>query len=146
MAYGEEALLRRALGLLQVASRLLRLRALERSLERMQEESLGGALLEGLILGEAEPERLFAFGFTEGVEWVLALGEPPAVPGRHRLAEERRREATLEPRRRTGAHLDRLGVPYLLTARGNRVAAMWQVHNPKKEAENLLAALLREAA
>ncbi|SDE82626.1 DNA-binding transcriptional regulator, PucR family [Thermus arciformis] len=141
VAYGEEGLLRRAFGLLQVASHLLRLRALERGLERMQEESLGGALLEGLILGEAEPERLFAFGFTEGVEWVLALVEPPAVPGRHRLAEEKRREATLELRRRAGAYLDRLGVPYLLTARGNRVAAMWQVHNPRREAEALLEAL-----
>lgn len=107
----------------------------------MQEETLGGALLEGLILGEADPERLFAFGFVEGVEWVLALVEPPAVLGRHRLAEERRREATLELRRRVGAYLDRLGVPYLLTARGNRVAAMWQVHNPRREAEALLEAL-----
>lgn len=70
-----------------------------------------------------------------------ALVEPPAVPGRHRLAEERRREATLELRRRAGTFLDRLGVPYLLTTRGNRLAAMWQVHNPKKEAQSLLSAL-----
>lgn len=146
MAYGEEEDLLRAWGLLEVAARLLRLRARERSVERMQEETLGGALLEGLILGEADPERLFAFGFVEGVEWVLALVEPPAVLGRHRLAEERRREATLELRRRVGAYLDRLGVPYLLTARGNRVAAMWQVHNPRREAERLLQALPREAA
>ncbi|GAA6735020.1 helix-turn-helix domain-containing protein [Thermus oshimai] len=142
VAYGEEALLGRARGLLEVASRLLRLRGLERSLERMQEESLGAALLEGLILGEAEPERLFAFGFAEGVEWVLALAEPPPVPGRHRLAEERRREATLELRRRAGAFLDRLGVPYLLAPRGNRVVALWQVHHPGREAEGLLKALL----
>ena len=141
VAYGEEEDLLRAWGLLEVAARLLRLRARERSVERMQEETLGGALLEGLILGEADPERLFAFGFVEGVEWVLALVEPPAVLGRHRLAEERRREATLELRRRVGAYLDRLGVPYLLTARGNRVAAMWQVHNPRREAERLLQAL-----
>lgn len=66
VAYGEEEGLRQARGLLEVAARLLRVRALERSLERMREESLGGALLEGLILGEAEPDRLFAFGFTEG--------------------------------------------------------------------------------
>ena len=46
-----------------------------------------------------------------------------------------------ELRRRVGAYLDRLGVPYLLTARGNRVAAMWQVHNPRREAERLLQAL-----
>lgn len=141
VAYGEEEGLKRARGLLEVAARLLKVRALERSLERMREESLGGALLEGLILGEAEPERLFAFGFAEGVEWVLALVEPPAVPGRHRLAEERRREATLELRRRAGTYLDRLGVPYLLTVRGNRLAAMWQVHNPRKEAEGFLQAL-----
>ncbi|WP_243028877.1 PucR family transcriptional regulator [Thermus albus] len=141
VAYGETEALRQARGLLEVAARILRVRGLERSLDRMREESLGGALLEGLILGEAEPERLFAFGFTEGVEWVLALVEPPGVPGRHRLAEERRREATLELRRRAGTFLDRLGVPYLLTTRGNRLVAMWQVHNPKKEAESLLAAL-----
>lgn len=141
VAYGEEARLRAAWGVLEVAARLLTLRAQERALERMQEESLGGALLEGLILGEAEPERLFAFGFVEGVEWVLALLEPPSVPGRHRLAEERRREASLEFRRRAGAYLDRLGIPYLLTLRGNRVAALWQVHNPAKEVENLLKAL-----
>ncbi|RTG91615.1 PucR family transcriptional regulator [Thermus scotoductus] len=141
VAYGEEEGLRQARGLLEVAARLLRVRALERSLERMREESLGGALLEGLILGEAEPDRLFAFGFTEGVEWVLALVEPKAVPGRHRLAEEQRREATLELRRRAGTFLDRLGVPYLLTTRGNRLVAMWQVHNPKKEAQDLLSAL-----
>ncbi|WP_201738437.1 PucR family transcriptional regulator [Thermus thermamylovorans] len=140
-AYGPEETLHQARGLLEVAARLLRVRALERSLERMREESLGGALLEGLILGEAEPERLFAFGFAEGVEWVLALVEPPEVPGRHRLAEERRREATLELRRRAGTFLDRLGVPYLLTVRGNRVAAMWQVHSPRKEAQSLLQAL-----
>jgi hypothetical protein len=141
VAYGEEAPLRRARGLLEVAARLLRVRALERSLERMREESLGEALLLALVLGEAEPERLFAFGFTEGVEWVLGLLEPPSVPGRHRLAEERRREATLELRRLAGAYLDRLGVPYLLGVRGNRVLAMWQVHSPKKEAESLLKAL-----
>jgi hypothetical protein len=141
VAYGEEERLRGARGLLEVAARLLRVRALERSLERMREESLGEALLLALVLGEAEPERLFAFGFTEGVEWVLALVEPPSVPGRHRLAEERRREATLELRRLTGAYLDRLGVPYLLGARGNRVLAMWQVHSPRKEAESLLQAL-----
>lgn len=141
VAYGEEGERRRARGLLEVAARLLKVRALERSLERMREESLGGALLEGLILGEAESDRLFAFGFTEGVEWVLALVEPKAVPGRHRLAEERRREATLELRRRAGTFLDRLGVPYLLTIRGNRLVAMWQVHNPQKEAQSLLSAL-----
>ncbi|WP_018112276.1 PucR family transcriptional regulator [Thermus igniterrae] len=141
VAYGEEEVLGGVRGLLEVAARVLRVRALERSLERMQEESLGGALLEGLILGEAEPARLFAFGFAEGVEWVLSLVEPPEVPGRHRLAEERRREATLELRRRAGTYLDRLGVPYLLAVRGNRVAAMWQVHSPKREAESLLAAL-----
>ncbi|WP_234554802.1 PucR family transcriptional regulator [Thermus caliditerrae] len=140
-AFGDEEVLHQARGLLEVAARLLRVRALERSLERMREESLGGALLEGLILGEAEPERLFAFGFTEGVEWVLALLEPPEVLGRHRLAEERRREATLEIQRRAGTYLDRLGVPYLLAVRGNRVAAMWQVHTPRKEAEGLLQAL-----
>ncbi len=142
VAYGEEEALRRARGLLEVAARLLKVRSLERSLERMREESLGAALLEGLILGEAEAERLFAFGFAEGVEWVLALAEPPEVPGRHRLAEERRREATLELRRQAGAYLDRLGVPYLLATRGNRVAAMWQVHSPRKEAEGLLKALV----
>ncbi|AEV16290.1 hypothetical protein TCCBUS3UF1_12470 [Thermus sp. CCB_US3_UF1] len=141
VAYGEEEALGRARGVLEVAARLLKVRALERSLERMREESLGGALLEGLILGEADPSRLFAFGFAEGVEWVLALVEPPGVPGRHRLAEERRREATLELRRRAGDFLDRLGVPYLLAVRGNRVVAMWQVHSPKKEAEALLKAL-----
>jgi hypothetical protein len=141
VAYGEEGVLRTSRGLLEVAARLLRVRALEKSLERMQEESLGEALLLALVLGEAEPERLFAFGFTEGVEWVLALVEPPSVPGRHRLAEERRREAILELRRRSGAYLDRLGVPYLLGVRGNRVLAMWQVHSPKKEAESLLKAL-----
>ncbi|WP_022798738.1 PucR family transcriptional regulator [Thermus islandicus] len=141
VAYGEEGRFKRARGILEVATRLLRVRALERSLERMQEESLGGALLEALVLGEAEPERLFAFGFTEGVEWVLALLEPPSVLGRHRLAEERRREATLELRRRSGAFLDRLGVPYLLAVRGNRVVAMWQVHSPKREADALLQAL-----
>ncbi len=142
VAYGEEGALKRARGLLEVAARLLKVRSLEKSLERMREESLGAALLEGLILGEAEAERLFAFGFAEGVEWVLALAEPPEVPGRHRLAEERRREATLELRRQAGAYLDRLGVPYLLATRGNRVAAMWQVHSPKKEAEGLLKALI----
>ncbi|GGN03919.1 PucR family transcriptional regulator [Thermus composti] len=141
VAYGTEEALRRARGLLEVAARLLKVRSLEKSLERMREESLGGALLEALILGEADPGRLFAFGFAEGVEWVLALVEPPEVPGRHRLAEERRREATLELRRRAGAYLDRLGVPYLLAGRGNRVVAIWQVHSPRKEAEALLKAL-----
>ena len=57
VAYGEEEDLLRAWGLLEVAARLLRLRARERSVERMQEETLGGALLEGLILGEADPDR-----------------------------------------------------------------------------------------
>jgi hypothetical protein len=141
VAYGEVAALQRARGLLEVAARLLRVQSLERGLERLHEESLGGALLEGLILGEAEPERLFAFGFVEGVEWRLALIEAPQIAGHHRLAEVRRREATLALRRAAGGYLERLGIPYLLGVRGNRVAALWQVHSPEREAHGLLQAL-----
>ena len=141
VAYGPEARLEEARGLLELAARLLRLKGLERALERMQEESLGGVALEAVLLGEAEPERLRAFGIEETVEWVLALLEPPPVPGQHRLAEARRREATLELRRRAGGYLDRLGVPYLLGTRGNRVVALWQVHSEHKEALALLKAL-----
>lgn len=47
MAYGEEEDLLRAWGLLEVAARLLRLRARERSVERMQEETLGGPYWKG---------------------------------------------------------------------------------------------------
>lgn len=141
VAYGPKAQLEEARGLLELAARLLRLKDLERALERMQEESLGGVALEAVLLGEAEPERLRAFGIEETVEWVLALLEPPPVPGQHRLAEARRREATLELRRRAGGYLDRLGVPYLLGTRGNRVVALWQVHSEHREALALLKAL-----
>lgn len=139
VAYGEGERLNRVVGLLELAARLLRLRSRERSLERAQEESLGAAFLDELLLGEAEPERALAFGLQPGPALALALIEAPAPVGRHRLAETRRREVLVRLKQAAGAYLERLGVPYLLSGRGARAVVLWQVHDVAREVQGLLS-------
>ncbi|GEM86834.1 PucR family transcriptional regulator [Meiothermus granaticius] len=138
IAYGEAPALQRALPWLELAARLLRLRARERALERAQEENLGAAFLDELLLGEADLDRGFAFGFERGFSLRLALIEAPAPPGRHRLAEARRREILQGLKTSVGAYLERLGTPHLLSGRGTRAVVLWQSHDPAKEAQSLL--------
>ncbi|MER3483894.1 MAG: PucR family transcriptional regulator [Meiothermus sp.] len=138
IVYGDAAALDGVSPLLELASRMLRLRAMERRLERAQEESLGAAFLDELLLGEADLSRAFAFGFETGFSLVLGLVEAPAPLGRHRLAEARRREVLQELKTSVGAYLERLGTPYLLSGRGTRAVVLWQAHDAAKEARTLL--------
>lgn len=138
VAYAVESRLDDCMGTLELAARLLRLRSQERALERAKEESLGAAFLDELLLGEAEIARAATFGLEEGLPVMVALLEAPAPSGRHRLAEARRREALEALKRAAGAFLERRGVPYLLSGRGSRAVALWQVHQAQKEALALL--------
>ena len=141
VAYGHRAELERARGVLELAARLLKVRALEERVARAEEEGLRGTLLDDLLVGEADPERALAFGFDPLVPYVLALVEPPPIPGRHRLAEARRREALLHLRREAVAYLERLGVAYLVTGRGGRAVILWQTHATEREVQALISAL-----
>ncbi|PZA08026.1 MULTISPECIES: CdaR family transcriptional regulator [unclassified Meiothermus] len=138
IAYGGEAQLEEAAPLLALAQRMLRLRAMEKALERTQEENLGAAFLDELLLGEADLSRAFAFGFEAGFPLLLALIEAPTPPGRHRLAETRRREVLQGLKRSVGAYLERLGTPYLISGRGTRAVVLWQAHDVAKEVQTLL--------
>lgn len=137
VVYGKDEALDEAAPLLALAQRLLKLRAMELALERAQEENLGAALLDELLLGEADLNRAFAFGFETGFPLVLALIEAPAPLGRHRLAEARRREVLQQLKKAVGAYLERLGAPYLLSGRGTRAVLLWQTHDLAKEMQTL---------
>ncbi|HEU4740895.1 MAG TPA: helix-turn-helix domain-containing protein [Meiothermus sp.] len=138
IAYGNDAQLEVAAPLLALAQRMLRLRAMEKALERAQEENLGAAFLDELLLNEADLSRAFAFGFETGFPLLLALIEAPAPLGRHRLAETRRREVLQQLKRSVGIYLERLGTPYLISGRGTRAVVLWQVHDVAKEVQTLL--------
>lgn len=138
IAYGSDEKLEAATPLLALAQRMLRLRTMEKALERGQEESLGAAFLDELLLGEADLSRAFAFGFEVGFPLLLALIEAPAPLGRHRLAETRRREVLQQLKKSVGAYLERLGTPYLISGRGTRAVVLWQVHDVAKEVQTLL--------
>jgi len=138
IVYAEASVLDKAGPLLELAGRLLRLRALERGLERAQEESLGAAFLDELLLGEADLGRAFAFGFESGLPLLLGLIEAPPPLGRHRLAEAKRQETLRELKTSVGAYLERLATPYLLSGRGTRAVVLWQAHDATKEAQTLL--------
>lgn len=138
IAYGNDAQLEVAAPLLALAQRMLRLRTMEKALERAQEENLGAAFLDELLLGEADLRRAFAFGFEAGFPLLLALIEAPAPLGRHRLAETRRREILQQLKRSVGVYLERLGTPYLISGRGTRAVVLWQVHDVAKEVPTLL--------
>ncbi|MDQ3460285.1 MAG: helix-turn-helix domain-containing protein [Deinococcota bacterium] len=128
-------------GLLELAARLIAIKSLEGRAQRAEEESLKAALLDDLLVGEADPSRARTFGFEAGTPFVLALLEAAPILGRHRLAEERRRETLLGLRRAAGGYLERLGVPYLLSERGGRAAVLWQSFAPEAETATLLKSL-----
>lgn len=141
VAYGPPAALEPGRALLELAARLLGIKALEDRAQRAEEEGLKGALLDDLLVGEADPSRARAFGFEGNASFVLALVEAAPILGRHRLAEMRRRESLSALRGAASAYLERLGVPYLLSERGGRAVLLWGSHSVEAEVEALLRAV-----
>ena len=141
VAWGAPEALAQARGFLQLAAQVLAAKSLQIQAQRVEEEGLRAALLDDLLERAADERRAVAFGFLPELPFVLALAEPPPIPGQHRLAEERRRRVLQELRQRAGAYLARLGTGYLATARAGRAVLLWQTHAPEREVAGLVAAL-----
>jgi len=138
VGYGTSEDLEAARPGLELAARLLKARAVELQASLAEEEGLRGALLDDLLLGEAEPERALAFGFDLGRDSRLALLEGLPILGQHRRAETRRREQTVNLRRGLLAYCERKGLPGLSTLRGGRAVFLWQPSALEREAQELL--------
>jgi len=141
VAWGSPEALTQARGFLHLAAQVLTAKNLLAQAQRVEEEGLRAALLDDLLERAADERRAMAFGFLPELPYVLALAEPPPIPGEHRLAEERRRRVLQELRHRAAAYLSRLGTGYLVTARAGRAVVLWQTHAPEREAAGLASAL-----
>ncbi len=141
VAFGNPEGLERAGGFLKLAAQILSAKSLLAQAQRAEEEGLKAALLDDLLERAADERRAMGFGFLPQVPFVLALAEPPPIPGQHRLAEERRRRVLQDLRQRAAGYLARRGGGYLVGSRAGRAVLLWQTYATEDEAEGLAEAL-----
>ncbi len=141
VAFGEPETLERTAGFLRLAAQILAAKGLLAQAHRAEEEGLKAALLDDLLERVADERRAMGFGFLPQVPFVVALAEPPPIPGQHRLAEERRRRVLQDLRQRAAGYLARRGVGYLVGARAGRAVLLWQTYATDGEAQGLARAL-----